>query len=185
MSSPNPDENEGLAIALARIAEEKDRLTGFLDLGRLGLTGLPEELFELKHLSGLNLGSYWVGGENRLQKADSKLAPNDVAEDLGRLEVLSQLSSLFLVSTKLSDLKPIANLTALNLLDCSGTQVSDLKPIANLTTLSSLYCNHTQVSDLKPIANLTALRSLYCASTQVSDLKPIANLTALSSLNCS
>ena len=45
---------EGLAIARVRIAEEKEKRTGFLDLGRLGLTELPEELFELEYLWGLN-----------------------------------------------------------------------------------------------------------------------------------
>jgi hypothetical protein len=47
---------EGLAIALARIADEKTNRTGFLDLGRLGLTEVPKELFELEHLWGLNWG---------------------------------------------------------------------------------------------------------------------------------
>jgi hypothetical protein len=49
-----PSHPEGLAIARSRIAEEKRKQTGFLDLGRLGLTELPEELFELEHLWGLN-----------------------------------------------------------------------------------------------------------------------------------
>jgi internalin A len=52
--SSDPD---GPAIARARIAEEKEKRTGFLDLGRLGLTELPEELFELDDFCGLNLVS--------------------------------------------------------------------------------------------------------------------------------
>jgi internalin A len=47
---------DGLAIARERIAKEAEGKTGFLDLGMLGLTELPEELFQLKHLRRLNLG---------------------------------------------------------------------------------------------------------------------------------
>ena len=51
------DERDGLKIARQRIAQEAAERTGFLDLGRLGLTCLPEELFDLSHLRRLNLGS--------------------------------------------------------------------------------------------------------------------------------
>src|SRR5262249_37046582 len=46
----------GLTIARERIAREAEERTGFLDLGRLGLSSLPDELLALKHLRGLNLG---------------------------------------------------------------------------------------------------------------------------------
>ena len=49
--SSNP---EGWAIALQRIAHEAEARTGALDLGMLGLTELPEELFALTHLQELN-----------------------------------------------------------------------------------------------------------------------------------
>jgi internalin A len=52
-----PPSNEGHAIAIARIADEKNNRTGFLDLGGLGLTEVPVELFELEHLRGLNWGT--------------------------------------------------------------------------------------------------------------------------------
>ena len=39
--------HDGLAIARQLIAWEAKGKTGFLDLGRLGLTELPEELFQL------------------------------------------------------------------------------------------------------------------------------------------
>ena len=51
------DAFDGLAIARQRIAEEAEARTGFLDLGGLGLTELPPELFRLRHLRALNLGA--------------------------------------------------------------------------------------------------------------------------------
>ena len=49
--------SEGERIARERIAREAVERTGVLDLGRLNLTELPAELFGLKHLRSLNLGS--------------------------------------------------------------------------------------------------------------------------------
>ena len=45
----NLNQADGLVIARERIAEETRARTGFLDLGQLGLTELPEELFTLRH----------------------------------------------------------------------------------------------------------------------------------------
>ncbi len=63
-----PSHPEGLAIARARIAAEKEKRTGFLDLGYLGLTELPEEMFELEHLWGLNLGSLWWDEQDKMHR---------------------------------------------------------------------------------------------------------------------
>jgi hypothetical protein len=50
------DSFDGEPIAHQRTAEEAEQRTGFLDLGGLGLTTLPPELFGLTHLRVLNLG---------------------------------------------------------------------------------------------------------------------------------
>jgi hypothetical protein len=57
MTSPPLD---GLSIVRDRIGEEADAKTGVLDLGKRGLAELPDELFRLKHLRGLNLGSGYI-----------------------------------------------------------------------------------------------------------------------------
>jgi internalin A len=178
------EEEDGLAIARRRVAEEAEARTGFLDLGRLGLTELPEELFVLKHLRRLNLGRWYRTESGELVYAESDLVPNDIQASLGRLIELPALRSLDCAHTSVSDLRPLAPLTALDSLDCSGTPVSDLGPLAPLTALQSLDCSGTSVSDLGPLAPLTALQSLVCSLTSVSDLGPLARLTALQSLDC-
>jgi hypothetical protein len=50
------DDFDGERIARELIANEARRKTGSLDLGDLGLTELPAELWELTHLRRLNLG---------------------------------------------------------------------------------------------------------------------------------
>ena len=179
-----PSHPEGLAIARVRIAEEKEKRTGFLDLGRLGLTELPEELFELEYLWGLNWGSRWRDGQEEEHEADSDLAPNQHAHQLIHLQRFPGLRLLSVSQTDISDLSPLAGLSALQSLDCSYTRVSDLGPLAGLSALQSLDCSYTQVSDLGPLAGLSALQWLNCSYTRVSDLGPLAGLSALQSLDC-
>ena len=79
------DERDGLKIARQRIAQEAAERTGFLDLGRLGLTCLPEELFDLSHLRRLNLGFGMTDEEGNWQEAAEDISPNDIQSDLGQL----------------------------------------------------------------------------------------------------
>jgi Leucine-rich repeat (LRR) protein len=202
-----PSDPYGLAIARERIAEEKEKRTGFLNLGQLGLEELPEELFELEHLCGLNLGATWTDEQHEVHGAASDLAPNKHADqlivhlqrfpglrllsvsrtdisDLGPLAGMGALQSLYCVGTQVSNLAPLERLSTLQSLDCLDSQVSDLGPLAGLTSLQSLHCSYTKVSDLGPLAGLTGLQKLDCSETQVSDLGPLAGLTSLQSLRC-
>ena len=52
--------------ALELIAKAKAEKAEFLDLGDLGLTEIPDELFELEDLKRLNLGTfYWDSQKNK------------------------------------------------------------------------------------------------------------------------
>ena len=176
-------DQDGLAIARQRIACEQAEQTGTLDLGMLGLTSLPEDLFELQHLQSLNLGAGWLDTRGDWHEAGANIAANHLGSPVG----LSRLANLQILSTngcQLGSLTCIANLQTLRVLDCSGTQVSDLGPLASLGALQSLSCWGTPVSGLGPLANLTALQSLDCNQTRVGDLQPLAGLSALRSLSC-
>src|SRR3954447_2864712 len=91
-----PNDTDGLVIARERIAEEARDRTGFLDLGRLGLTALPEELFALTHLRRLNLGAYFRDYAGEWIKTHSDIAPNSVGSNLARLGTLPDLVELSL-----------------------------------------------------------------------------------------
>ncbi|MEZ4931367.1 MAG: hypothetical protein R2788_04445 [Saprospiraceae bacterium] len=47
-------------LALKLITQEKEERTGKLDIGRCGLTELPEELFELVWLEELVVSNMWI-----------------------------------------------------------------------------------------------------------------------------
>ena len=177
----------GIETARRLIADEREKRTGFLDLGNLRLTEVPVELFELTHLHSLNLGTWYVDehGEHRTSANNDADAANALHTLPRDFSALGKLAALSLAGNPVSDLGPLQALTALQSLNCSGTQVSDLGPLQALTALQSLTCSGTQVSDLGPLQALTALQSLDCSRTQVSDLGPLQALTALQSLTCS
>jgi internalin A len=142
---------DGLTIARERIAQEASEKTGFLDLGRLGLSAYPDELFQLKHLRRLNLGRGYFDENGQWQESGSNLGPNAVAGEVRQLAELKELRHLSLNGPELSDLAPLQSLTNLQTLDCSLTLVSDLAPLQSLTKLQVLSCAFTEVSDLGPL----------------------------------
>jgi internalin A len=176
------DETDGLAIARQRIAQEAKDRTGSLDLGRLGLTNLPDELFRLTHLRRLNLGETTPFEPGLFGQSSAYLPKNRV--ELSALVALPQLEALSVGGTELANLVPLAGLTQLRAINCASTLIRDLGPLANLSELQSLRCDLTPVSDLGPLSGLSALQSLDCSMTQVSDLGPLAGLGALQSLIC-
>ena len=175
---------DGPTIARQRIAEEAAARTGTLDLGLLGLDGLPDALFELTHLRRLYLGFTRLNADGQWERVNHMTGFNLVAEDLHKLRRLPQLEALSVSRTDCADLAAVGELSGLQSLDCGGTKVSDLAPLAGLTRLKSLDCFGTKVSDLAPLAGLTGLQSLECGSTKVSDLAPLAGLAGLQKLKC-
>ncbi len=90
---------------------------------------------------------------------------------------------LNLLSTKISDLTPLANLSSLRDLSLLGCEIiSDLTPLAGLCSLRELGLNSTRVSDLTPLSNLSSLQWLDLNHTHVLDLTPLANLSSLREL---
>ena len=186
------DDFDGMTIALARIAEEAERRTGFLDLGGLGLTTLPEQLFALLHLRRLNLGIGIALDDGHYYdarvRAEHDFETNTLSGALEDLRRLPDLIALSVSATDIADLAPLAGLAALQTLQCWATQVSDLAALAGLAALQTLACWNTQVSDLAPLAGLAALRHLDCDNCPLTSL-PVAvrnlpNLNALHLHNC-
>ena len=176
---------EGLKIALERIVREAEVKTGFLDLGGLGLTALPKELFKLIHLRRLNLGAGYHDEYGRPQEIEDRFGPNVFGNNVGRLTQLATLESLFLSNTGLTDAANISAIAGLRELDCSQTWVSDLTPLRSLPKLQLLDCSDTEVIDLSPLQYMPNLQSLVCTGLTLSDLTPLKELPNLQSIDCS
>jgi internalin A len=197
---------DGLEIALERIAREAEEKTGILDLGYLGLTELPEELFALKHLRRVNFGmwSYDEGGNH--SEAKSSIRRNSLRfERIGELpelrsvslnatdfstntplkgfERLKKLEKLYCTISRVRSLAPLEGLMSLQELNCDGAEIDDLAPLSGLMNLTTFNCEATAVIDLAPLKGVSKLKSLNCSRTKVSDLTPLTGIRSLESLD--
>jgi Leucine-rich repeat (LRR) protein len=120
---------------------------------------------------------------------------------------MTELRSLNISNTLITDLFPARNLTKLVTLNISGTNINDLDPIRYNTRIKELYLdsswvrtlvpiqdfdslevlhlNHTKVDSLLPIKRLNNLKDLRLDNTPVSDLSPLGDLTKLENLSIS
>ena len=122
--------------------------------------------------------------------------------DLTGLQFATNLSSIRIEGSRVSDLSPIAGLTQLKALDIDFTDppsiihdakqlsrlvnltflalhgVEDLTPLAGLPKLEQLFVSHSDIRDLSPLAGLVNLELIHMG-TSASDLSPLAGLTKL------
>ena len=160
-----------LEIALRRIRKEAKEKTGVLELGDLGLPELPPELFQLKHLETLKLGSNFYIKQNELKSLEGT-------------QVLVGLKQLDCSRTRVEDLSPLSGLSNLAELDCSRTRIEDLSPLSGLSNLARLHCWGTGIADLSPLSGLSNLAELDCSRTRIEDLSPVLGLDGLRALDC-
>jgi internalin A len=194
----------GLEIALKLIDKESREKTGTLDIGRLGLTEIPAQVYTLTHLRVLNLGiSYWnEAGEVTSSKNDrlSKLTEHVITQPNERegretskyfiqlLPDIKHLENLISLSTYQARVKAlpieISSIKGLRFIAMRCDEFSDLSPLKNAIRLEKLVCEGCKVSDLTLLSNLTSLKYVHCTRTLVCNLAPLQNLTALHTLFC-
>ncbi len=104
---------------------------------------------------------------------------NTQITDLSPLSVLTQLNSLNLTSTQVIDLSPLSGLTQLNGLGLYNTKITDLSALSGLTQLNGLYLSNTKITDLSALSGLTQLNNLHLSNTQITDLSALSGLTQL------
>jgi GTPase SAR1 family protein len=150
-------------LALERIAKEKIEKTGKLNLGKCGLTELPEELFELVWLKEL------------------MLYPNQIT-DISFLSGLTQLQSLDLSANQITDISFLSGLTSLQTLYLSANQITDISFLSGLTSLQILDLRNNQITDISFLSRLTSLNFLNLIRNQVKDISNLSNLNKLQTL---
>ncbi|GAA3599540.1 hypothetical protein GCM10022198_24780 [Klugiella xanthotipulae] len=100
--------------------------------------------------------------------------------DLTGLADLQKLTTLSLNDTYLSDLTGLEELSNLADLSINNAKVSDLTPLSGLRKLADLSLRHNQISDLTPLATPGILYHVDLAENQISDLTPLKDLVGIS-----
>ncbi len=181
-------------LAQQIIDKERTERTGYLDLGRCGLTELPD-LSDLDWLETLNVSDgwwdwekgNWIESKNKgapgkltflnaahlpLGLSKLKLSSNQIS-DGGFLEKLTNLSTLYLGHNEISDGGFLEKLTNLSTLYLSHNEISDVRFLEKLTNLSTLDLRSNQISDWGFLEKLTNLNKIDLSNNQLSDLRPL------------
>ncbi|MEM6966060.1 MAG: leucine-rich repeat domain-containing protein, partial [Bacteroidota bacterium] len=175
-------------LALPLIAKEKEARTGRLDLGRCGLTKLPEALFELEWLEELSVcNRYWDHEQREYVNTKNigayNLLRGNLPEQLKKLTQLKTLrlggsgtisnsiNTIFSDYWELEDISVLQNLQNLQSLDLRyNRQIKDFSVLQNLQNLQSLDLRYNGISDISVLQNLHNLQTLDLRSTDISDI---------------
>ena len=109
---------------------------------------------------------------------------NTSVTDILPLTGLRHLTSLSVTNSPLRDISPLAEMKQLRVLNLENTSVEDLSPLAKLHQLQKLNISGTKVKNLKPLSGLVNLRELVMNNTRVGTLKYIMHLSRLTLLRC-
>ncbi len=174
--------------ALRRIHENKRTKSKILDLSGLGLTELPDELWDCVWVEELGLGHWYSWNEEKQDWAwyynDGKIA-NRLTNLPSTLSNFTKLTRLLLDYKQLRDisvLSSLVNLTKLSLLGSGIKDISDLNTLVNLTNLDLSY---TQISDISTLSTLVNLTNLSLSGSGIKDIGALSTLVNLTNLSLS
>lgn len=202
-------------LAQELIEKEKEERTGYLDLGRCGLTEVPD-LSELEWLETLILSNRWWDWEkkewensgninnenlNKIISASSHCFPENLkklifggdlwngnwktGDDYSFLEKLSNLNTLYLPSNQIRNLQFLEKLPNLKILDLSDNQITDGRFLEKLKNLNVLGLRDNKIQKVSFLSNLSNLIELDLGSNRMIDGKPLEKLSNLRKLDLS
>jgi internalin A len=184
---------EGLAEARRRIAEAGRAGAEELDLGGLGLTAAPEELFELGQLKALYLGHSKVAAgkprrERTLQDHNARNAIEALPPAL--FTSLPRLTTLDLEHNRLTGLPDtIWRLNELAVLDLENNKIGDegAQALSGLVSLRALDLGDNRIGDegARALSGLVNLASLDLGSNGIGaeGAQALSGLVNLADLN--
>lgn len=170
-------------------------LSSLTGLRTLYLDGNPvsdfSALYSLSSLTTLSIKGVEIT-ENQL-KALSEALPScaihseQATEDiiditLGGITFKSDVETLDLSSSGISDISALSSCTALKSLDLSDNNIKDLTPLMDIPGLTTLDISENQISDLRPLMALTSITKLSAYSNSITSTVAISSLTNLTEL---
>lgn len=110
------------------------------------------------------------------------LAGNAAITGLEPLNGMSDLKSVDVSGTTVSDLMPLRNLNQLTNLNISGTLVESLEPLKYCTKIQKIRFKNTPVADLGVIPSFQSLNDIDMGSTKVTSLEPLNGMSTIRTL---
>ena len=109
--------------------------------------------------------------------------PRKCLRDLRQLSTFTNITSLYLGETEVSDISVLANFTNLTRLILRRTKVSDISVLESLINLTNLELGGTEVSDISALENLINLTYLSLWGTRMQDISALSSLSNLAILD--
>ena len=139
---------------------------------------------EMKTLTSLKAGNYYLSNLTGLEKATNLTSLSLTSSritDISALRGLTKLTTLKL-SGSFRDISALRGLTKLTTLELVFSSFRDISALRGLTKLTTLDLRKNTISDISPLSNLTKLTTLYLHDNGISDISPLSNLTKLTTL---
>jgi Leucine-rich repeat (LRR) protein len=179
-------------LALKLIAENKAKHArgedaSYLDLGRCGLTELPD-LSGMDWLETLVLSGAWEEFDTKKKQWGWLFSKNsgerNLFENTPPIPLhLPQLKKLVAIGLGIRDVRFLEKLTSQTTLDLSYNQIRDVRFLEKLTALTTLNLTGNQINDWHFLKKLTALTTLNLTGNKISDVRFLEKLTGITSLN--
>jgi len=165
-----PDPQAGLKLADQLIAAAKEEGATFLDLGNLGLNGIPNSLVTLKdQLTGISFGTGYADASGAEQSNGYKYGKNRIS-NFAMLGEFPLLNSLSLVDMEFATVTQIEHLRNLKVLNLKGTGSISLDSLAMLGGLTWLSLENCDINNLNALYFLPHLQSIDLKGTKGADL---------------
>lgn len=163
-----------------------DALDGFwLHLSGGGDFALLSRVRNLEWLAVASVAGFDMGALVAALRGATRLRSLHIEapiEDISALGALTGLRRLDLRQTRVTDVRPLAQLGTLSDLSITDGPLADLSPLAGLR-LDRLFVYRTNVTDLSPLAGMPALQVLGVAGCPVRDLSVVTTMPALHHVN--
>jgi len=173
------------------IEKEKKERTGKLDIGKCGLTRLPEELFELEWLEELIISNgFWNYDTGDWIESPRRGALNRLGDISTSIYHLNNLKKLHISgdsgdSWPINGIQLLGNLTGLRELYLSASQFTKYDFFEKLTCLEVLDLSFNPINDTHFIEKLSKIKTLYLRNVQVSNYNFLAKFPGINTLDLS
>ena len=97
------------------------------------------------------------------------------------MEKATNLTTLMLDGTSISDISPVSGLTKLTMLSLRANSIVSISSVSGLTNLTTLRLDRNSIVSISSVSGLTKLTTLDLFSNSISDISPLVSNTGLGS----